>query len=516
MTGDILVVSACGEGRGGGHLIRSAALVESLRRSGAAAFLYIIPGNPSGKVPSGLRPGSTINFLANDDTPPFRTGRVIGEDDIPSRSWGLVIVDLFRTGKKELAHWMSLGPVAAVDEGGCRDDFDFLIDLLPHFRKKSPPNILCPAFLPLPKNSRPSFYEDRKVPGPFRILVSFGAEDPAGLTVPAALALAKEAGTACRITALFGPLYKNPAESALSGTGITTVFGNGNGAREIFSGYDLVLTHFGLGAFEALAAKVPVLLVSPGKYHEKLAKNAGFVSAGTGKRALRRLGSFLFSGGLPDEKKLRRIAETSQAAAVRWLDTGPLDPGGFFLSWIPTIHRRCPACASEKRRLLERFPDRTYRRCPDCGIVYMDRTTPPPQKYNTAYFFEDYKKQYGKTYLEDFPALKKNGKRRLGIIKSLLAENSPKTAPAGLAGRGSRTSRTSHTGDAGDAGSTPLRLLDVGCAYGPFLAAAGEEGFIPEGIDPSEDAVRHVREKLKFQAFHGLFPKDIPGPAGDF
>ncbi|MDR2049266.1 MAG: methyltransferase domain-containing protein, partial [Treponema sp.] len=479
MTGDILVVPACGKGRGGGHLIRSMALVESLRRSGAAAFLHL-PGKPSGKAPAGV---------------PFPGGEnlLIGEDEIPSRSWGLVVLDLFRTEKKELARWMSLGPVVAVDEGGCRDDFDFLIDLLPRSRKKSPPNILCPAFLPLPERSRPSFYEDRERSGPFRVLVSFGAEDPAGLTVPAALALAKEAGTACRITALFGPLYKNPEESAaLSEAGVLAVRGNGNGAREMFSGYDLVLTHFGLGAFEALAAKVPVLLVSPGTYHETLAKKAGFVSAGTGKRGLRRLGSFLFSGGLPDEKKLRRIAGASRAAAARWLDTGPLDLGGFLLSWNPVVHRRCPACASERRRLLERFPDRTYRRCLDCGIVSMDRTTPPPQEYNAAYFFEDYKKQYGKTYLEDFPALKKNGKRRLGIIKTLLAENSRKAVPSG---------------------ALPLRLLDVGCAYGPFLEAAGEEGFVPEGIDPAENAVRHVREKLAFQAFHGLFPDDFPGPA---
>ncbi|MDR0585975.1 MAG: methyltransferase domain-containing protein [Treponema sp.] len=477
MTGDVLVVAACGEGRGGGHLIRSMALVESLRRSGAAAFLHA-PGNHGGKVPAGF---------------PLPGDLFIGEEEIPSRSWGLVVLDLFRTEKKEFARWTSLGPVVGIDEGGCRDDFDFLIDLLPRSRKKNPPNVLCPAFLPLPKNARPSFYEDRGLPGPFRVLVSFGAEDPAGLTVPAALALAKEAGTACRITALFGPLHKSPAESeaALAGTGVLAVRGNGNGTREMFSGYDLVLTHFGLGAFEALAAKVPVLLVSPGTYHETLAKNAGFVSAGIGKRGLRRLGSFLFSGGLPDEKKLRRIAETSRAAAARWLDTGPLDLGGFFLSWTPVIHRRCPACASQRRRLLGRFPDRTYRRCLDCGIVYMDRTTPPPQEYNTAYFFENYKKQYGKTYLEDFPALKANGKRRLGIIKALLAENSPKAAPAGV---------------------SPLRLLDTGCAYGPFLEAAGEEGFVPEGIDPAENAVRHVREKLKFQAFHGFFPEDLPGP----
>jgi 2-polyprenyl-3-methyl-5-hydroxy-6-metoxy-1,4-benzoquinol methylase len=444
----------------------------------------------------------------------------IKEEEIPAHSWGLVVLDLFRTGKKELVRWAALAPVVGIDEGDCRDEFDFLIDLLPGPQKRSPPNLLCPAFLPRPENSRPSFYGERGLP--FRILVSFGAEDPAGLTVPAALALAKEAGTACEVTALFGPLNKSPAESrtALSEAGVRVVSGSGDNTRELFSVYDLLVTQFGLGAFEALAAKVPVVLVSPGSYHEALAKNAGFVSAGTGKHGLRRLGPLLFTKGLPDEQKLRRIAETSRAAAVRWLDTaipgfekpqiaqaeeppGDLsrvkaqqipDLGRFLLSWSPVVHRRCPACGGERRRLLERFPDRSYRRCLDCGIVFMDRTGPPPQRYDTSYFFEDYEKQYGKTYLEDFPALKKNGKRRLGIIQKLLSKNPQK--PAG----------------ASSSGVSPLRLLDVGCAYGPFLEAAGEEGFVPDGIDPAEDAVRYVREKFKFKAFHGGFPEDFPGP----
>jgi SAM-dependent methyltransferase len=51
--------------------------------------------------------------------------------------------------------------------------------------------------------------------------------------------------------------------------------------------------------------------------------------------------------------------------------------------------------------------------------------------------------------------------------------------------------------------------LDIGCAYGPFLAAAAEAGFSPAGIDPAEDAVRFVREKLKIPAFRGFFPDPI-------
>jgi spore coat polysaccharide biosynthesis predicted glycosyltransferase SpsG len=338
MTGDILVVPACGKGRGGGHLIRSAALVESLRRSGAGAFLHV-PGKAPADFP----------FPGFFDKGFFDKDLFIGEDEIPSRSWGLVILDLFRTEKKELARWLRLGPVAAVDEGGCRDDCDFLIDLLPSPRKKNPPNILCPAFLPLPKNTRPSFY---RAGLSLRILVSFGAEDPAALTVPAALALAKAAGTACRVTALFGPLNKSPASDRLSEAGVFTARENGSGARESFSGYDLIVTHFGIGAFEALAAKVPVLLVSPGSCHEKLAKNAGFYSAGIGRKGARRTGSLLFRED-PGGTLNRAFWETlgpEKTAARHGLDAPPRQTLGDLLgTFSPMVNLRCPACGRENR-----------------------------------------------------------------------------------------------------------------------------------------------------------------------
>jgi 2-polyprenyl-3-methyl-5-hydroxy-6-metoxy-1,4-benzoquinol methylase len=107
----------------------------------------------------------------------------------------------------------------------------------------------------------------------------------------------------------------------------------------------------------------------------------------------------------------------------------------------------------------------------------MLRLNPPPVEYEREYFFDLYRKQYGKTYIEDFPNLIDMGKRRLALIKALL--------PA-ISGR-------------------PL-LLDIGCAYGPFLAAAREEGFSPAGIDPAEDAVRYVTQTLGIPAVRGFFP----------
>jgi len=106
----------------------------------------------------------------------------------------------------------------------------------------------------------------------------------------------------------------------------------------------------------------------------------------------------------------------------------------------------------------------------------MDRLSPPPIEYSKEYFFESYKKQYGKTYLEDFDKIKNAGKNRLKQIIKIYSQ--------------------------GEAAA----LLDIGCAYGPFLAAAKEEGFSPLGIDPAEDAVRYVQEKLNIPAIQGFFP----------
>jgi SAM-dependent methyltransferase len=109
-------------------------------------------------------------------------------------------------------------------------------------------------------------------------------------------------------------------------------------------------------------------------------------------------------------------------------------------------------------------------------MVYLLRSAPPPVDYGERYFFAGYKEQYGKTYLEDFPHLTAMGEKRLGRIRSLL----------GPSGNG--------------------RLLDIGCAYGPFLAAARNGGFSPMGIDASGDAVRYVRENLGIPAGQGFFP----------
>lgn len=50
-----------------------------------------------------------------------------------------------------------------------------------------------------------------------------------------------------------------------------------------------------------------------------------------------------------------------------------------------------------------------------------------------------------------------------------------------------------------------LSVFDVGCAYGPYLAAARAHGQEPYGLDMAEDAARYVRRELGIPAVSGSF-----------
>jgi SAM-dependent methyltransferase len=316
-----------------------------------------------------------------------------------------------------------------------------------------------------------------------KILVSFGAEDPGGLSFPAARALA--AAFPAGIT-LVAPAKGNggaagPAAGALPPPPGVRVLGALPELKERFAGYDLLVTHFGLGAFEALYARVPVLLVSPTAYHERLGKNAGFPGAGRGPAACRRLGRLLSRPGFY-QALCRSCEETARRYGLEAEKTGSL--GDYLAGCSPGSSR--PPGAS----LLARFPERSYWRLKDRELIIMKRLTPPPVEYETDYFFGFYKKQYGKTYLEDFPGLVDAGRRRLKHIRALLKTGAP--------------------------GAPPPDLLDIGCAYGPFLAAAGDAGFAARGLEPAGDAARYVREKLGIPCIQGFFPESLPATTPPF
>ena len=470
-----MVVPAYETGRGGGHLSRCMALVKGLRALGRDSWLFL---------------SSSANIDVLLDSMHFDRNLLINESGVSNIHWECIVLDRFQTLPEELARWIGLAPVIGIDEGGpSRDGFDFLIDILPGCHRISP-NIADPSLLPLPEKP---LLRDGTLAASFKVLISFGQEDAAGLGLVVAETLAAHNSSRIDITLLQGELSKNflPRRSRsyteeeivlvpkLRGTpwlNLTSIPDLNKHLHE----YNLIITHYGLTAFETLYAGVPVLLVSPGAYHEKLAKRAGFFSLGVGKTSAKKIKRLLFSKGEINRPFIDKLKNLCAALALKYhLDHAPRRSLAELInSVVPNVSRNCPVCGAELHgHTTARFPERSYRRCTCCGIMSMSRINPPPIEYAKEYFFEQYQRQYGKTYLEDFPHLKAMAKRRLAVIKKIASNN-----------------------------NAPL-ILDIGCAYGPFLAAAREEGFSPYGIDPAEDAIRYVTQTLGIPAVQGFFPE---------
>ncbi|MCL2006506.1 MAG: methyltransferase domain-containing protein [Treponema sp.] len=476
----VLIVPSCERDRGGGHLRRSLFLLRALEEGGGDSYIWISEHHKDDVF---------LRFKKFFENTGFGKGfhaRLISRiEEINAKKWDYIILDRFRTSEKDFAFWASLAPIIGIDEGGpCRKRFDFLIDLLPGLKGHTA-NLSAPGLLPLPKNRKPTGRQAKNKP--LNILISFGAEDSKGLGPSTARLLASHSSSPILT------LISNSGEE-IPGVHVTGLIAD---LKEMLAEYDLFITHFGIGAFEAVYARVPVLLVSPTDYHYKLSRNAGFYSIGMGRDlflteaqrlGVRREFNKIFKAGF-----LAELQKRTERIALRYGLEGEQeeDLGSFFGDLSPDSSKTCPACgesAGTDNQVLARFPEETYRRCERCGVIYLNRLKPPPFGYDEEYFFDFYKKQYGKTYLEDFPNLIQMAKRRLKIIKNFTV-NDPEVKP---------------------------KVLDIGCAYGPFMAASEEMGFSPCGVDPIEDAVRYVNEELGLKAWQGFFPSGAKAEDGPF
>lgn len=541
----LLVVPTQEKGKGGGHLMRCIQLVKDLRERGFEAYLYDAPRE--------------FFHLA----PP----------DLSSTVWSAIILDRFRTKKEELSFWRQWGPVVGIDEGGpYRASFDYLIDIIPSLPPRIPPNLFFPQAIGVPSVRRPNWPE--QVPPSLRMLVTFGAEDPRALSVPVArLLLASRWGT---VTIVVGPQNRQGAENIRQEfpDERVEVLSAPNNLKELLADYDLVFTHYGLTAYEALFARVPVILLNPTPYHQRLARWYGFYSLGVGKGALCRLnslvqaserGRFFFPFSQSEKERpfvstrvprffpttetpgrdalyltvctvSREVLERCKAAECEGqaVSSGgalpePKSPSPPSLAdllsrWLFPGEGRCPLCGDRPfpgARALARFPDRTYFRCAFCGMTYMVRPQAPAIHYDGAYFGEEYKKQYGRTYLEDFPLLKHMARARLRQIVPLLAvsprdgvlREEPREDAMMESTKGQRKSPSQGMSDAvfpSEQRPKGPTLLDIGCAYGPFLDVAREKGFTCFGMDPSSEGIRYVQNTLGIPAAQGFFPQEDP------
>lgn len=462
---NILFVPSVRRGNGSGHLVRCFGLASALGTR-AAMFLSNDPG-PLSWSSDELR-------LAYPRE--MSSVRIIGELRSEAR-FTLVVLDNRATSAAELEHWARWGTVVAIDEGGeARGAAAYLVDILPRPWRQArlglPANLASLGYLALPTARREPPVSIK------RVLVSFGGEDPAGLA-DAFLHVAVGGGmvTADQITVVTGALSR----SAVRFPGVTAV-GPVQDLKEKLRSYDLVVTQFGLTAFEAAWAGCAVLLLNPSAIHEELARAAGFMSLGVRK---------------PDLKILRRVildpAQLVQAS--RKAAPGQrLNLAERLMLLVPRHAGDCPVCGLRNGKAIYRAERKTYLECPACGLIRMAYFEARENPYaERSYFFEEYKAQYGRTYIEDIPSIRAVAAKRLAVIESVLA----RTRPAGHAGQS---------------------VLDVGCAYGAFVAEAQARGWNAVGSDLAPDAVEYVKSTYGVPAFiadfaepgaDGLYPRNL-------
>ena len=442
------------QGNGTGHLQRSLRIAEQMgsdRKNETRIYIFI-PGIEQ-------RP-DLKHFMETKESEAYRV--ISDERELLTTRRDFTIWDRRETSLDEITRWRQLGTPIGIDEGGeARPYFPFLLDMFPLPPEYGEANISEAGFLPQPANRRnpPEQFQ--------RVLVSFGGEDPGHLTEILVQWFLEKGGYAPeQLTVVIGPFF---GERSLPG-GVAALQSPDNLA-EVLAEYDLVCTSFGLTAYEAAAAGTGVLLLNPSQYHSSLARLAGFTEIGTNK---------------VDNGRMKRCLQDPAAHIPILKKIVPfeaMNPAEFLLKMAVPVISGCPVCGREEATALFREEDRSFFSCSQCGTLYQMDFAVRDESYTREYFFSEYRKQYGRTYLDDFDKIRRLGRSRLGHINKIMRKR-----PVRI-----------------DAIDQPPQLLDVGCAYGPFLKEAAEAGFEVTGIDPVESAVAYVRGTLGFSAFSGSF-----------
>ena len=430
----IVFVPTAGKGTGSGHLRRCCDCARLLRDDHR---LSLVRPFPDTSVP----PDCADLFV--DEVPLCAT---------------VIVADVFRSSCRQMQEFKTIAPVVCLDDGGPgRVLADYCIDTIPSPRRNHPPNCEDPSFLRLPRQRKQG-----TVSAIERVLVTAGGLDEAGQALPAARVAARifpdvtcidpDAGSA-KTAGEMSRVRLIPPVPEL---------------RESLATYDLIITHYGLTAFEALAAGCRVILFSPTMYHYRLARHAGFAVLPPGAVRVRQIRALLRRG----------ISRPSSITP----DTEQRDLAGFIASFTRSRRLACPLCGSSNAVVVHRRPLSTLSRCRTCGMLYTSFQTGRKSTYGRDYFFEDYRAQYGKTYLDDFEHIRRTGAERMAIISRL------------------------QTRYVRDLSAHEKRILDIGCAYGPFLAAANDAGWKAAGTDVCSDAVDWVKANLEIPAIHAAFP----------
>lgn len=362
-------------------------------------------------------------------------------NEIKNISPYLIIVDCREVNKKYIKQLKKISPVIIVDSVGEERKFaDIVIEMLPNLDDSDLVNIKPFSLTILNSNIKPKY--DSEAP----ILVYLGFNNDlknkafqiiSKIKNKKFIFIESEIESENIISKKFSPdIFENP--------------------------YSAVITYFGLTAFECIESKIPVILLSPTKYHndlgikcENIFFNLGFFEDINIEEAFYKINEFLFNFDLQNEyrEKSKNIESEKSIDRIKTIIDN--------IQYFKNI--KCPFCESKNIEIKNRNAESNLYKCKKCNSLFRKYFIPISTDYSSKYFIEDYKNQYGKTYEEDEENLKALAKKRLKIINDI--------KPSG-------------------------KILDLGSAMGFFLKEASLNGYETEGIEISEYAANYCVNNL--------------------
>lgn len=449
----VLFCTAAGSDYGMGHLRRCLALCEEGSDS-LESSLCLLRG--TGALLKGMDLGRTRLLHRPEDA-----GRV-----------DVVVTDLKSSKPGEMGRLSRLAPVVAIDDSG----------------RGSASAAVCIYSLPLPEPflgnlNGPDYLVlspriRGMIPVPFEqkkgVLVSFGGSDPEGCT-----------RTVTRLLNRMGirPVVVKGPFSSVDVGGLDAEVVGGVGAEtdllELINRSRVLISSFGITMYESFCLGTPVLLFNRSKYHQTLSEAEQARSIG-------------YIGG-PDEpgKNLEDILR-DERTLVGDIEKNRLRVDGLGASRVVSVilgaarGGRKDCLFSHKRySAVKRGEDFSLLRCRRCRDLFLFEIREKGGIYaDKDYFLSGYKRQYGRTYIEDRDNIVSLGAERIGIIEAIAAKKG--------------------------------RILDVGCALGFFLDLARARGWHATGVEVSEFAGEWARRNLSLDVRTGSFLEiDLPAAGYD-
>ncbi|MBN1898135.1 MAG: methyltransferase domain-containing protein [Spirochaetes bacterium] len=454
---DIIFSAQFNEKIGYGHLKRILTLYDILKTRYNCILANIVPPLKKeyrfSRIPS-------INFTSQDELFLF----------IQRNKVKLVILDHFQHDAGLIKKLSSLCLLIIIDSKKMfksERPVLYLNTLTPlKIRNFRPHEYYYSSFGLFPLNATLSHYITEPSKG--NVLVTFGNSDPRNLTLKVLKKL-NRLNDPLTVQIVIGQYFKTSHIRKIEKYLLTkfrftyTLVCSPSSLYKLIAESQYIITSFGLTALEGVFFNRNVGLFNNSFYHAKLEHNFHeyFYHLGTWPFPLfmKKLFSFLKLEPAKREKISLDMKNNGQriiklvTAFIRGID--------------PIREKTCRICSGQVDLILNQFGKKIVE-CRHCGAKHLVLKKPPLPAgiYQDGYFMEEYKEQYGKTYLEDRKNIESLADKRLDMISRFIKPEGKK-------------------------------LFDIGCAYGFFLKRAEKRGFKVSGIEIEKNAADYARKKLK-------------------